>query len=172
MIKEINTSLLEDLVRLTKKYEAEDWETLLLYLNDETKRAGLVKLLESLSTVSRRHASLGKRGKKSPGIYKLLQDLKAEDPAKADILKDFWQKLITRELLPSAGSLRHFAEVSGLKRPTSEKREQAISELICQLLNLPLEVIKEILGKASISHNRDFGEEYTRWVQLILGRKL
>ena len=58
-----------------------------------------------------------------------------------------------------------------MKEQLPQKRDQAINAVIGYLASQSYEEIKYILGQ-KIQGQRDFGAEYERWVELILGRQL
>ena len=167
MKDEINTELLTELARLTRRYPPEAWESLLHWLEDETRRKQVVTLLRDLAQLSAGRPSISKKQEKLPSIAHLFGEIQPTDERKADLLRVFWEKLVAREVLPSLGSVRSFAEMVGLKVPTSNKREQAIRDVVRQLANLSYADIEAALEKTAVT-SRDFGQEYQRWVNIIL----
>jgi len=166
---EVNRDLLIDLARLARKYPTEDWASLIAWLQDESRRTQLITLLQELSSVSKRLLAKAPHRKRLLPIPHLLEEMKSQDLAKAELLSDFWRKLRNRELLTSASSLRTFAEAAGLKGTNWSKREQAINRLIRELAELPLKEIQTALERTS-AVPRERGGEYERWVALILDR--
>jgi len=167
--KEINRDLVADLARLARRYPPEDWHAILRWLEDETSRHQLSLLLRELSNVSKRVVPPRKREKRSQSIGRLLEEMQSTEPAKAELLRDLHRRLLTRELLPTPASLREFIEIVGLESRNTQKREQATNQLIRQLASLQHDDIEKALQVASTGP-RDLGEEYERWVALILGR--
>lgn len=169
MSNEINRDLIADLARLARRYPPEDWDALVRWLEDDTRRQQLSSLLHELSIASRRTTPLGRREKRPQSIGRLFGEMQSTEPAKAELLRDLHSNLLTRELLPTAASLREFTEIAGLKSINLRKREQAANQLIRQLANLRYDEIARALEVTS-SGPRDLGAEYERWVALILGR--
>lgn len=169
MKSEINRDLLIDLARLARKYPTEDWESLTAWLRDESRRAQFIMLLQELSVASKQLPGKAPRRKKLLPIPHLLEEMKSQDRAKAELLDDFWRKLRNRELLTTSNSLRTFAEAAGLKSTNWSKREQAINGLVRELAELPLKEIQTVLERTS-AVPRELGGEYERWVALILDR--
>lgn len=169
MNKEINRDLVADLARLARRYPPEDWDAILRWLEDDTRRQQLSSLLHQLSIVSKRVMPPGKREKRPQSIGRLLEETQSTEPAKAELLRDLYRKLLIRELLPTPASLREFTEIAGLKSINTRKREQAVNQLVRQLADLPYDDIAKALEVASTGP-RDLGAEYERWVALILGR--
>lgn len=169
MNKEINRDLVADLARLARRYPPEDWDAILRWLEDDTRRQQLSSLLRQLSIVSKRVMPPRKREKRPQSIGRLLEEMRSTEPAKAELLRDLYRRLLTRELLPTPASLREFIEIAGLESSSTQKREQATNQLIRQLASLQHDDIKKALEVASTGP-RDLGKEYERWVALILGR--
>lgn len=170
MKSSINTDLIYDLARLARRYPPEDWETILRWLNDEDSRKQMINLFQEIRAMSsqQRKKTSGLRGaSRIPG---LLEEIKTKDPAKGTILSDFWRKLRNRELLTKVSNIRMFADIVGLQAIHSTKRDQAIGELMRQLIDLPRDKVESALQKASVAP-RNFGDEYERWVTLILANK-
>lgn len=167
MTNKINAKLVADLVLLARRYPAEDWYAIMEWLKDETKRQELTVLLDELAKVSNRVKH--KTGySKRQGISFLLEEIGSSDPRKAQLLRDFHLKLLSKEILPTLGSLRMFSEVAGLKNITQKKREQMMNEVIRQLSILSYEDLQKTLEQTS-SRTTDFGRDYEHWVRLILG---
>jgi hypothetical protein len=165
----LNRALVADLGRLARRYPAEDWQALVAWLSDDSKRREIISLLEGLSEASKR-IGRSKPARTKTTVSRLLEDLKADDPQKADLLRDLRLKLLAAELLPRLSDLRAFAEVLGLQGlPSATKREQNVNYLVRMLADLPYEDIRQALLVTSGSA-RDLGAEYARWVKFILGR--
>jgi hypothetical protein len=87
---------------------------------------------------------------------------------RADALDQLWSKLRDRELLPTMPMVRTFAAAVGLKGLTSTKRDQAVTELLEQLVGMPLDEVERLMA-ATVVEDRKLGDEYDRWVRLIIG---
>lgn len=169
MKNQLNTELLAELARLARRYPPEAWESLLYWLEDEAHRKQVVSLLSELARLSSRTPSRSRKPEIKASVPHVLADMQRTDGRKADLLQDFWRKLVAREVLPSQASIRSFAEMVGLRIPTSKKREQAVNDLVRQLIDLPYDDIQSALEKTAMT-SRDFGQEYERWVNIILRR--
>jgi len=166
----INTDLIYDLARLARKYTPEDWDDLLRLLNDDNSRRQVVNLLQEIRAVSSTSRKRSLKSRKATRIPDLLKDVRSKDPEKGIILSEFWKRLRNHELLVKVSNIRMFANTVGLQDITSTKRDQAIGELMRQMIDLPREKVEDALKKAT-AEPRNFGEEYERWVSLILGHK-
>jgi hypothetical protein len=168
----INPKLLADLARLVTRYEPEDWAALSRLVQDKESRERLVALLDELANASARQRP-GSRSKKSVSPINVrdhLAQLQETNPQRASVLNDLWMKLRSRELLPDMPSVRAFSEEIGMKTLVSRRRDQAISEIVEYLIPLPNEELQTALSRATIRVDRKSGEEYEKWVTLILGR--
>jgi hypothetical protein len=173
-MKQPNPKLLADLVRLSTKYQPRDWEQLSAWLDDEKQRERLRALLLELVTVSRSRRKPAPHRARQPGPASRLRDslteIRGEDAERADLLEDIWLKLRERELLPTIAAVRTFADAMGSKRITSGRRDQAVTELMEQLIELPGDALEQRMRQTVVA-DRKLGEEYEQWVQLILGRR-
>jgi hypothetical protein len=174
----VNPDLLADLARLATKYDAREWAALSSLLDDDAKRGQLRSLIEDLAAVSRKRSRPGsrkKRTKPSPSrkpsrVARLrngLADLRRTDERHAVLLEDIWLKLRERELLPTLGAVRAFAAAAGLKGLESTRREDAVTELMERLIELPSSSLEERM-RMTVASQRDLGQEYGDWVRLIL----
>jgi hypothetical protein len=168
----MNPKLLADLARLVSRYEPEDWAALSRLVQDPESRERLAALLDELAQASARQRD-GRRSQKSVAPTKArehLAYLREANPQRASVLNDLRMKLRSRELLPDMPSVRAFSEAIGMKTLISRRRDQAISEIVEYLIPLPDEELQAALSRATIRADRKFGEEYEKWVTLILGR--
>ncbi|MDQ6615693.1 MAG: hypothetical protein M3083_13370 [Actinomycetota bacterium] len=164
-----NPGLVADLARLAAKYPPDDWDALSGFLRDPDRLAELAEMADRLGSASRNRARQVKHASRGPSVREALARLCGEDPARAERLEEVWARLRRRELLPEMRSVRAFAEATGLKTLESTRREQAVAEVMTQILDLPSDELAAALIHAS-APDRELGEEYGRWVQLILGR--
>ena len=169
----LKKEILKDIARLTNKYKDNDWEELGIFLRDPEQLASLQILLVQLAETSRnqRRAPNRKRGKSS-GTHKIreaLASIRKEDPERADLLEGIWAKLRQRELLPTMAAVRTFAEAMGSKGLRSSRRDQAVAELMELFLQLPEHTLEEKM-RQTVVEERQLGDEYEAWVDLILHR--
>lgn len=168
----INPKLLADLARLVSRYEPEDWVALSRLVRDKDSRESLAVLLDELAQASARQRPRSRSQKSvSPiNVRDQLAQLRENNSQRASVLNDLWMKLRSRELLADMPSVRAFSEAIGMKMLVSRRRDQAISEIVEYLIPLPDEELQTALSRATIRADRKFGEEYEKWVTLILGR--
>lgn len=169
----VDPDLLSDLARLAGRYPPEEWQLLIEWLEDPSRRRELVLVLDELAAASarRRTRRLAEgRPARSQPVPKRIDALRTSDPERATVLEDLWQRLCARELFPDMGSLRAFAETAGMKEFRPTKREQAITALLRYFIELPLAELRATLARP-VPNAAARTDEYERWVKLILGRE-
>ena len=169
--------MVSDLARLATKYRAKDWEELAEWIEDPRHREVFRHLLLDLAKASRvaPKSKMRKQQRKPSGAAKVreqLQRIRAEDQDRADLLEDVWLKLRQRELLPTLPALRAFTEALGFKDLKANRRDQAVTELMALLIELPEDSLDQKLRHAAtvVVEDRSLGDEYQGWVRLILQR--
>lgn len=169
----LNPDLLKDLARLTKKYKAKDWEELARFLRDPEKLDTFRSLVEELAQTSKKTQARTKRKSAKPSratkVRGALAAIRRKDPDRADLLEDIWLKLRQRDLLPTIAAVRAFAEALGSKGLKSSRREEAVTELMELFLGLPGDALEEKM-RQTVVEDRQLGNEYEAWVNLILNR--
>ena len=171
---ELNRQLIADLARLSVRYGPDDWDHLLELLEDERRRGQVTRLLRELAASSRARRQNRPKGSRPapPRAHRVREALAAigeVDPGRAELLEEVWRKLRQRELLPTLPLIRAFAEATGLKGLGGSKRDQAVTELMEQIVDMPHEELERLM-RETVVQDRKLGEEYERWVRLILGQ--
>ncbi len=176
-MNELNPKLLADLARLASKYRPKDWEQLAAWLEDEKQRKQLRLLILELAAASRpsrKRRSKPSKGTKRPAaasqVREKLANMRIDDPTRADLLEDTWLKLRERELLPTIADVRAFAQAIDSKGIQASRRDQAVTELLEILIALPSDSFEHNMRQAVVE-DRNLGEEYQRWVKLILSSR-
>jgi hypothetical protein len=170
-MSEVNRRLIADLGKLVLRYNADEWRSVLRLLQDDAGRALLAALLEELASASEKRPTSGKAppSSASPSTRERLKGLKKTDPRRAVMLDELWAQLRSRQLFSDMRSLRSFAEAIGMKDLRARKYDQAASEVVRYLIELPPEALEATLSQALRREDRRLGDEYARWVALILG---
>lgn len=172
---QISSEFLRDLADVLQRHSKEEWLQLSEMLESEPLRLRVAAAIKQLAEISASlpPAANKKRPKKSPlgAVRSPLAHLKGQDPAKFYLLTRVRQRLLSRELLPSASELRVFGEKLGVAIPNDTKREQAISNLLRKLATMSGEDIRRSLGidwEPSVSNT---ASSYDQWVDVIMGDK-
>jgi len=169
MTSEINRDLLLDLARLVRRYEPEDWKSLAAAFGDVDFRQAVISILNSLAQLARPRKS-PPGGVKRNRTPRLMETVKIQDPEKYRILSDLRARLTSSSLFSSMGELREFASICGLEIRPGLNRTQVVPRLIEYLASLSRTEIEERLSSRG-PQRRDFGAEYERWVEIILGKR-
>jgi uncharacterized membrane protein YccC len=167
--------MVSDLARLATRHSAKDWEELARWIEDPHHREVFRHLLLELAEVSKAAPKARppkkRKASKAARVREQLQKIRTEDQDRADLLDDVWLKLRQRELLPTLSALRAFAEALGFKGLKANRRDQAVTELMALLIELPGDSLDRKLRKAAVViEERNLGDEYQSWVRLILQR--
>jgi len=163
----VNPDLLADLARLLKRYPPEEWNALMSWIQAPDRRRDLIAFLETMATAAKERR-LANRGR--PSTTSVLAKLRESDPAKAEFLIGFRERLAAGNVLHSLSDIRDFMHRLGIElEQIPKKREQAINRLTEELVDLPLDRIVEACAmiRSDVSQN---DTEFSRWVDLILGR--
>jgi hypothetical protein len=162
-----DSKLIKDLARLASRYGPEDFATLGRLIREGSLESLLIKALEDLATAS---ASSNARKPPSKTIVAKLNALRDTDPRRAELLSDLRSRLQAGEVLPTLASLRAFGEMLGMKELQATRREKAVPIILEHLLALPDRDFEAALEQAANQPDRQLGDEYDRWVSLILRR--
>ena len=169
----LDPRLLKDLSRLAQRYPPEQWSLLAAWVNDDRNQRKVAYVLQELAEASRsarQRPSSRAASSRAEAIRRTIKEMQGEDPERAAALEGLWDKLRARELLRTMAAMRSFVAHAGLGDLGSSRRDQAVTELMEQLVALPRDEIDRIARTPS-TDGRDLGEEYERWVRLILDRK-
>ncbi len=173
MSKSRYMDLLEDIVRLLKKYGPEPFEELAGQIRDGRFLNDLLILVETSAIAGRRSTRpLGRKRKdqrESKGLGKLLKQCEDQDPDKARALQKVYESLVSKRLLPTLRQIRDFAKDNGLPPIKATSREKAIVPLVRGMISMPFEQIVSVLERDS--HFEEKGDRTLEgWTNVILSR--
>ncbi|MCA1702067.1 MAG: hypothetical protein LC808_01860 [Actinobacteria bacterium] len=100
----INPDLLSDLARLAGRYPPEEWQLLIQWLEDPSRRRELALVLDELAAAStRRRArpSAERRPGRSQPVPKRIDVVRATDPDRATVLEDLWRQHVLVSCFPT-----------------------------------------------------------------------
>jgi hypothetical protein len=169
-MNEQGRDLLVDLARLVRRYPPEAWDEVLEWLRDDARRDSAISIISQLASISKKTQTPSSSRREPAAIQGTIERIRTDDPVRASLLEDFWNKIKDRQILPTVSSVRGFAESAGLKIGPTRGHEQAARELILKLSESDLETFQDILDRTS-REPIDFGRDYERWVKLILGTR-
>ena len=165
-----SNGLIIELYKLINKYSVEDWRALHTLLSNEDLRTIIAKITPEIQSIKRLNQPL--KSKAEPKIPKVTVPdfLSIPDSEKRQLLIVFRTALRTKELSPALSDLRQLAETAGMKENLATKRNQAIDQIIRILVNNDIDNINRVIETSDMS-KLDLGDEYSRWVDHILGRQ-
>jgi len=174
-VSEPSQKLLKDIAAIAVRYKPAQWEALAEWLDDPARRGLVQQMLREFAAISREAPKPSRakaRTSKSPRrstVRGKIEALRREEPDRADLLEEVWIKLRERELLPTVTAVRSFAGLLGTKKITATRRDKAIDELMCVLLELNEDALEQRMREVVVE-DRKLADEYSDWVRLILGR--
>jgi hypothetical protein len=83
------------------------------------------------------------------GLPKVIAALSGSDPARFDLLRPFFERIVAGEVLPQSEDIRRFAELLRVKEPFPGKsRRDLISHLAGSLLKVPVDELRTLIHQA------------------------
>ena len=108
-----------------------------------------------------------KRERRKPG-ESVIARVARDDQAKAEKLSALKSRLTDKgQRLPLA-YIRGFASSLGMKEQLAHRRDQAVNQIVVYLAGKTMDEIEGIL-RTALPPQQTQGQEYDRWVNLILG---
>ena len=161
-------TLVAEIGRLLAEYPEKDWRALVNRLREPAFMEDIASAIEdalvSQAKRSARKATTVRRQPHRSVIAKVAQD----DKAKAEKLYALKSLLTDSENSLSLGDIRGFAVSLGMKDELANRRDQAINQIVRYLAAKTTDEIEAIV-QAGPPAQRKRGQEFDRWVKLILG---
>ena len=160
-------SLVAEIGRLLVEYPEKDWRALANRLKDR-------ELVEDIAAAIDDALALGAgpvektRKVRHPARDSVIAKVARVDRAKADRLSALKSRLMDRDARLPFAYIRSFASSLGIKEDLSNRRDQAVNEIVRHLADKTSDEIDGIL-KTALSSEPAEGQEFDRWVKLILG---
>lgn len=174
MIKQEDLNLLNDLVKLWKKYGPESFERLRNLLRSGEMPAEMESVLTTVTTSAKikamqKKTSVLKSKEMRPHAESQLPYLRNSQPAKYDILKQFYEEMREKKILAMTRDVVSFSAHIGLVVPKKASRDIIIGRIMTYLSQEPLEQIKIWVEEARKSGTT--GQTLDEWADIILKRK-
>ena len=171
MTKERELELLQDILKLLRKYGPESFELLADSLSSGELADDLSRILTQAARRSKGFDQSGKkRGETQPRpIPKSLSNLEKADPQKYGILVEFYGNLAAKRILPLLSDVRQFAAELGLPGVRASSRPKAIHQIIDALVVIPYDRIKELIQWITMHPSNDRSLE--AWGRVIMKEK-
>jgi hypothetical protein len=145
---------LRDLVALLKRHGPEPFLSLVVTLTDPQKRGELVKALNELGEVaSKARARSRKKKSRKPSererAERLLESVEQSEPRKGELVRQFYESLSSRQVLPTKRDLLESCSAVGIELPSSAERNRLLFPLLQRLGELSYEDVKTVVNRAS-----------------------
>ena len=165
--------LITEIARLVSEYPADEWHKISALLRNQAFIDEVAVAADSLAGIASRSAERDQAvGRKAERIQargkRIIREVAQNDSEKAKILAALHRNLAKKTILPSAVLLQEFAALAGMKNRLPTRREKAINILLQHLAEKNASELEKLL-RVNEGERRDFGREYSKWVDLILG---
>ena len=160
-------SLVAEIGRLLVEYPEKDWRALADRLRD---RELVEDIAAAIDDALRLRASPVEKSRKvrHPARESVIAKVARVDRAKAERLSALKSRLMDRDARLPFAHIRSFASSLGIKEDLSNRRDQAVNEIVHHLAAKTSDEIDHTL-KTALSLQPTEGQEFDRWVKLILG---
>ena len=161
-------SLVGEIGRLLVEYPEKDWRALANRLRERSLVEDVAAAIDDLlASDAKRRAKRRTQARRRPreGV---IERVARDDVAKAEKLSALKSRLAGKDKRPPLAHVRSFANSLGMKEELPSRRDQAVNQILQYLSAKTTGEIDDILN-AAISPRQMEGEEYDRWVKLILG---
>ena len=160
-------SLVAEIGRLLVEYPEKDWRALADRLRERALVEDIVAAIDDALTLG---ASPIEKTRKvrPPAPESVIAKVARVDKAKAEKLSALKSRLMDRDTRLPFAHIRSFASSLGIKEDLSNRRDQAVNEIVRHLAAKTSDEIDGILKTALLWQPTE-GQEFDRWVKLILG---
>ncbi len=169
MARSKGRSLVSEIARLLVEYPEKDWSALVDRLRDRAFMDDLVTAITSAREIATKSSAKAKKSR-SGGGRNILAEVAGDDKEKAEILSEIKSRLVDQGQIVTLADLRAFASSLGMKGDLANRRNQAINQIIRYLAGKTTDQIEAALHTALPDQARQ-GQEFDRWVDLILGSR-
>ena len=167
MVRKKRPSLVAEIGRLLVEYPEKDWRTLADRLRDQALIENIAAAIDDAIALVAKSAKKTKKERSKPHTI-LASSLVREDEAKAEILSALKSRLTDKDKAVTLADIRGFASSLGMKEELATRREQAVNQIVRYLATKTTEEI-EVALHTVLPVQQPLGEEFDRWVNLILG---
>ena len=160
MTLEEKYSLLMDLAKLLRKYDADTFETLARDLDS-------LEFTERLSSILKTSAKVYRRKSYDEGqsFDRKLKKMTLGEPRKFELLTLLERNLQSKMVLPTLKELKRFAADSSLPEIKSDSRSKAIYPFIRVLAGLPTDRLEKLLS--NLHEQVPTEDELSKWSDII-----
>ena len=128
----------------TSTYLQETIDLLVEHFGIGRVRLALARVARGDRRLAKSHGDRPAASRRSivPNVLTLLDELRARDPSKNQLLAQFYERLKRKNVLPESEDVRQFANLIGLKEITGKSRKDMIPKLIRVLAERPFERLR------------------------------
>ena len=159
--------LVAEIGRLLVEYPEKDWRALAGGLKDRALIEDIATAIDDAMALVERSKEKTKKERAKPRMSELAR-VAREDKPKAEILSALKSRLTDKDKAVTLAYIRGFASSLGMKEELASHREQAVNQIIHYLATRTTVEIEAAL-RAVVPVQQSLGQEFDRWVDLILG---
>ena len=162
--------MVSEIARLLVEYPERDWDALMGRIRD---RAFIEDLATAIGDAMEIVAKSAEKTNKGPSRSRtsILREVAQKDRRKAEILSELKLRLTDKGQFVTLAQIRGFASSLGMKEELANRRGQAVNQIIWYLADKRTDEIEAALH-AALPDQMHQGQEFDRWVDLILGSPL
>ena len=170
MARRNRPSLVSEIARLLVEYPQKDWNALVGRIRNRPFLEDLAAAIDDTMEVMETVAENREKGRpRSRG--RILDEVAREDQEKAEILSRLKLQLTDKDQFVTLAHIRGFASSLGMKEELANRRNQAVNQIVRYLASKRTDEIATAL-QAALAEQAQQGQEFHRWVDLILGSRL
>lgn len=164
-----NLDLLNDIIKLLKKYGPDAFSDLSKFLKEEKFVETLADLINKISEEGKKQNIASKRTKPkiSFKIREYLVALKESENEKAEILLDFYDKLYSQGNTLKLKDIKNYSSDIGYNLNKAKSKDDAISKLLKYLTSLSKNDIPNLLNQFKFFDNEG-DRSLEGWSNIIL----
>ena len=167
MVRRKRPPLVAAIGRLLVEYPEKDWKALARRLRDRALIEEIATAIDdAIAVVAKSAEKATKEGSKPRAS--VIAKVAREDAAKAEILYALKSRLTDKGQTGTLAYIRGFASSLGMKEELPSRREQAVNQIVRYLAAKTTGEIEAAL-RTALPAQRPLGQEFDRWVDLILG---
>lgn len=167
MVRRRRPPLVAEIARLLVEYPERDWRALVDRLRDPTLIGEIATAIDDAVSAAKRSTGKTKKERRGPRVN-VLAEVARKDEAKAEILAALNSRLNDKDQAVTLAYIRDLATSLGMKEELTVGRQQAINQILSYLATKTTDEIESAL-KTALSMQQPQGQEFDRWVDLILG---
>ena len=160
--------MVAEIGRLFVEYPEEDWRVLARGLREGTLIGDVAEAIDALLASGGTSQQVAVEAVSHPRRENVIARVARDDPAKAEKLFALKSWLTRKDSRPTLAVVRGFAASLGMKEELAKRRDQAVNQIVRHLAAQRTDEIDDIVVAAMPRESVE-GQEYDRWVKLILG---